>query len=323
MTRNVTHQDIADRVGVSRATVSLVLNGHSAKRVAPALADKIRAEAQAMGYVTNRLARTLRTGESRVLALVVPKVDNPFFCEVYLGAESAAQAAGYTLALVHSRNSQSTQEIVVQHLAERAVDGFVLWQPMSPAVTKRYAQRIVTIEHRVPGVSAVEFAVNQAMHTVLLQGIKRYQRIVHVSVDLPDPTFVMRREAFIAFGQQYTFHARQIRVPLDFVQIVQMIESVIKQFDNHTTLFCCDDDMIAAAVYHCALKTQRRIPDDIAVAAIGGSTVADMLYPALTHVKLPAFALGAHAVEYLAATLQGKSPQSVVLTGTYVPGASL
>jgi LacI family transcriptional regulator len=322
MTRNVTHQDIANRVGVSRATVSLVLNGLSDKRVAPALAEKIRTEAHAMGYVTNRLARTLRTGESRVLALVVPKVDNPFFGDVYLGAESAAQAAGYTLALVHSRNMQSTQEVVVQHLAERAVDGFVLWQPMSAALTKRYAKRIATVEHRVHGVSAVEFAVNQAMHALLIQGVKRYQRIVHVSVDLPDPTFVMRREAFIAFGKQYTFHARQVRVPLDFGQIVQIIESLMKQSDDHTTLYCCDDDILAAAVYHCALKMRRHIPNDVAVTAIGGSSVADMLYPALTHVKLPAFALGVHAIEYLVATLQGKPPQSVVLSGTYVPGAS-
>lgn len=323
MTRNVTHQDIANRVGVSRATVSLVLNGRSAKRVAPALAEKILAEAHAMGYVTNRLARTLRTGESRVLALVVPKVDNPFFGDVYLGAESAAQSAGYTLALVHSRNMKSTQEVVVQHLAERAIDGFVLWQPMSPALTKRYTSRIVTVEHRVPGVSAVEFAVNQAIHTLLIQGVKRYQRIVHVSVDLPDPTFVMRREAFSAFGQQYAFQARQIRVPLDFVQIVQIIERLMSEFDDQVTLYCCDNDMLAAAVYHCACKRQLRIPDDVAVAAIGGSNVADMLYPALTHVKLPAFMLGARAIEFLVATLQGHPPQSVVLTGTYMPGVSL
>lgn len=323
MTPNVTHQDIADRVGVSRATVSLVLNGQSAKRVSPALADKIRAEAQAMGYITNRLARTLRTGESRVLALVVPKVDNPFFGEVYLGAESAAQTAGYTLMLVHSHNSHATQEIVVQHLAERAVEGFVLWQPMNPVLTKRYAHRITTVEHRVPGVSAVEFAVNQAMLTLLSHGIRRYQRIVHVSVNLPDTTFVMRREAFVLFGQQHSFHAQQIRVPLDFGQIVRMLEPLMNPDDYQPTLFCCDDDLLAAAVYHCALKIQRRIPTDVAVAAIGGSATAELLYPALTHVKLPAFTLGARAIEYLVQTLDGSPPQSVVLTGSFVPGASL
>jgi len=324
MANNVTHQDIADRVGVSRATVSLVLNGQSDKRVAPALADKIRAEAQAMGYVTNRLARTLRTGQSQVLALVVPTVDSPLFSEVYHGAASAAHAAGYSLSLVHCRNTQKTQEVVVQHLSERAVDGFVLWQPMSPALTKSYAHRIVTVEHRIPGVSSVEFAVNQAMHTVLLHVLKRHQRIVHVSMDLPDSTFAMRREAFAGFGTKYAYlECRQIRVPGDFAQVVRMIEPLVSDSDRQSTLFCCDDDVLAAAVFQCAYKYQRRIPDQIAVTSIGGSALAEMLYPALTHIKLPAYELGARAIHYLVTTLQGQPHQSAVLTGTLVPGASV
>jgi|GEM_PF-3386933 len=324
MANNVTHQDIADRLGVSRATVSLVLNGQSEKRVAPALADKIRAEAQAMGYVPNRLARTLRTGQSQVLALVVPAVDSPFFGDVYHGAESAAHAAGYSLSLVQCRSTQKTQDVVVQHLSERAVDGFVLWQPMSPALTKSYAHRIVTMEHRVPGVSSVEFAVNQAMHTVLLHVLKRHQRIVHVSVDLPDSTFAMRREAFAGFGNKYVYlECRQIRVPRDFAQVVRMIEPLVSESDRQSTLFCCDDDVLAAAVYQCAHKFQRRIPEQIAVTSIGGSALAEMLYPALTHIKLPANELGARAIHFLAATLHGQPPQSAVLTGTLVPGASV
>jgi DNA-binding LacI/PurR family transcriptional regulator len=323
MTRNVTHQDIADRVGVSRATVSLVLNGQSTKRVTPALAEKIRAEAQAMAYVTNRLARTLRTGESNVLALVVPKVDNPFFGEVYLGAESAANAAGYTLSLVHSRNTQTTQEVVVQHLAERAVDGFVLWQPMNPSITKRYANRIVTVEHRIPGVSSVEFAVNQAMHTLLSHATKRYQSIIHLTVDLPDATFVMRREAFVTFGQKHpSVQMRQIRVPFDFLQIVHILGPIFDAQRDQTTLYCCDDDTLAAAVYHVAYKHTRTIPQQVAVMSIGGASVAELLFPTLTHIKLPAFELGSHAIRFLVSTLQGHASQSIVLPGAFVQGKS-
>jgi DNA-binding LacI/PurR family transcriptional regulator len=276
-----------------------------------------------MGYVTNRLARTLRTGESNVLALVVPKVDSPFFGAVYLGAESAANAAGYTLSLVRSRNTQNTQEIVVQHLVERAVDGFVLWQPMNPSMTKRYANRIVTVEHRIPGVSSVEFAVNQAMHTLLSHANKRYQSIIHLTVDLPDATFVMRREAFVAFGQQYpSVQMRQIRVPFDFGQIIRILLPLFEAQRDQPTLYCCDDDMLAAAVYHMAYRQTQPIPQQVAVMSLGGSAVAELLFPTLTHIKLPAFELGSHAIRFLISTLHGHAPQSMVLPGAFVQGHS-
>jgi LacI family transcriptional regulator len=115
---------------------------------------------------------------------------------------------------------------------------------------------------------------------------------------------------------------RQIRVPFDFLQIVHILGPIFDAQRDQTTLYCCDDDTLAAAVYHVAYKHTRTIPQQVAVMSIGGASVAELLFPTLTHIKLPAFELGSHAIRFLVSTLQGHASQSIVLPGAFVQGKS-
>src|SRR6266852_8303390 len=95
MTHKETHSpptsvDVARRAGVSKSAVSLVFGGKATGRVGKQTQKAILHAAQELGYLPNNAARMLRSGRSRLVALAVPDVSNPYFAAVLQGAEQAA-----------------------------------------------------------------------------------------------------------------------------------------------------------------------------------------------------------------------------------------
>ena len=91
---------MARRVGVSQSTVSLVFSGKAAGRISARTEAAVRAAAAELGYRPNAAARALKTGAARTIVLVVPDITNPFFGGLLRGAQTAARAAGYAVALI-------------------------------------------------------------------------------------------------------------------------------------------------------------------------------------------------------------------------------
>src|SRR5579885_2259224 len=94
-----TSVDVARRAGVSQSAVSLVFGGKAAGRVGKRTQEAILQAARELGYRPNRAARALRSGRSRLVALAIPDVSNPYFAAVLQGAERAAHRRGYAAVL--------------------------------------------------------------------------------------------------------------------------------------------------------------------------------------------------------------------------------
>lgn len=103
----VSMREVAARAGVSTATVSNVLSGR--KAVDPVLAERVRAAAAALDYRIDRAASQLRSGKARVVAVLVPSLENPFFTSIVAGLERAANREGYDI-IVASANDDATIE---------------------------------------------------------------------------------------------------------------------------------------------------------------------------------------------------------------------
>jgi DNA-binding LacI/PurR family transcriptional regulator len=98
--QGATIKRVADRAGVSIATVSRVFADPSA--VSDGLRQRVLEAARALNYRPSRAARTLRVGTSQAVGVVIPDLENPFFTAVVRGIELVLQAAGYTLLLANS-----------------------------------------------------------------------------------------------------------------------------------------------------------------------------------------------------------------------------
>lgn len=97
-----TIHDVASRAEVSVATVSNVLGNR--KAVSPLLAESVRRAAEELGYSADRAASQLRSGKTRVIAIVVPSLDNPFFTSIIAAVEQAIQTDGYDIIVASSNN---------------------------------------------------------------------------------------------------------------------------------------------------------------------------------------------------------------------------
>lgn len=133
----VTSQDVARLAGVSQSAVSRFFTPGTS--VSKKTAEKVRAAAEQLGYRPNILARSLITGRSRVIGLVVAYLENYFYPDVVERLSSALQTNGYhVLVFLSSLSSAETVDSVAQEILDYQVDGIVLASvPMSSTLTAR------------------------------------------------------------------------------------------------------------------------------------------------------------------------------------------
>ena len=120
----VTMGDVARLAGVSQSTVSHVLN--DTRTVSEASRAAVLQAIADTGYRQNALARSLATSRTMTLGLASTPVSNPYFGDLVQSVERSARAAGYSLLLGDTHDDPEQEQQVVQHLADRRVDGVLL-----------------------------------------------------------------------------------------------------------------------------------------------------------------------------------------------------
>lgn len=143
MKQLVTMRDVAVRAGVSPATVSNALSGR--RGVDPALAERVCAAAAALDYRVDRLASQLRSGRARVIAVLVPAIDNPYFTALIAALERLVRADGYVLVVASAADSDAVER---ERLA-----ALLAWRPAGLVVTPTgdgFASRDLVAEADLP-----------------------------------------------------------------------------------------------------------------------------------------------------------------------------
>ena len=116
--------DIAREAGVSKSTVSLVLQGSGLVR--PDTVVKVRKAIEDVGYVYNRGAANLRKAQSNVIGMVINDLTNPFFAELAVGMERVFQSAGVVPFIANTAENPVRQEEVLKSMMEQGVAGLIV-----------------------------------------------------------------------------------------------------------------------------------------------------------------------------------------------------
>ena len=117
-------RDVADHAGVSVKTVSNVVHGHPA--VSRPMRSKVQASIEALGYVPNISARSLRTGRSGLIGLAVPRITDPYFCDVAAAVIDAAAARGCPCSSSRRAGSSCGRTTCCSGGGPTIVDGLIL-----------------------------------------------------------------------------------------------------------------------------------------------------------------------------------------------------
>ncbi|ONK15604.1 LacI family DNA-binding transcriptional regulator [Streptomyces sp. MP131-18] len=313
-----TSRDVAERAGVSQATVSLVLRDRWHGRVSPARAEAVRAAARELGYRPNVAARTLRLGRSRTALVVVPALTNEFFARVHAGAVRVA--AGDDVGVVLYTSPLETGPARDPFASAGATLDGVLASSMAAealAVLSGEGLPLVMLDSE-PGTGAaatVNPDIAAGMRLVARHLLSLgHRRFAHVAADVDSWTF-RERARVLAAELAAVRGARLVgtrRAPIGVPDGVLAAERALTAAERPTALVC-DDDMLAVGACKAARRLGLRVPDDVSVTGFDDLTVATAVEPELTTVRLPGEELGAAGMRALLAALRGESPGATVL----------
>ena len=125
--KQITLDNIAEKIGVSCTTVSRVLTGQSKKyRISDRTTEIVQQTARELGYVPDQLARALRTKRTNTMGLVIPDISNPFFSTIARNIEIQARKVGNSIILADSQENTQLEIDSIRLLQSRKVDGLII-----------------------------------------------------------------------------------------------------------------------------------------------------------------------------------------------------
>ena len=307
-----TGRDVARVAGVSQATVSLVFSdsGPSRARVSDATRERVRAAARQLGYQPQAAGRQLRLGRTGLLHLAVPNILGPFFARVLDGAQSAATALG--LAVVVSSGWDG--DTLARAHGTGQFDGLLLCSPDDSQLGDLpEAVPVVFLDAEPPATaSPLRRTVELDVAGGMAAAVGHLRELGHVRIGHLRST----DSAYTFRSRQAGFEraARGLEVLETGVSINGGLEAgraaarALLDRPDRPDAVVCDDDVVAAGLYHAAAELGLRIPADLSVVGIDNILAAALLTPALTTVDLPGERLGEAGVELLAALIAGDAP---------------
>ncbi|TFH87191.1 HTH-type transcriptional regulator GntR [Billgrantia azerbaijanica] len=308
--RRPTLQDIADRVGATKMTVSRCLRDPAT--VSEGLRERIFTAAEQVGYIPNRAPDLLSRATSHSIGVLVPSLTNQVFADVLVGIETVTEPAGYHLMLSHYGYSQALEERSLASLLSYNVDGVILSDSRHTPRTCRMLETagIPTVEimdSRTPPLhQAVGFDNVQAAYDMVGEMIRRGRRhVLYLAVRLDERTRQREagyRQAMCEAGLTPVTLQRSQRS--SYSVGAALLGEILADHPQADALFCTNDDVAVGAYFEC-LRRGVRVPEQLAIAGFHGHDVGQVMSPRLASVVTPRQAIGEQAARALLAAICG------------------
>jgi LacI family transcriptional regulator len=314
---------VASAAGVSIATISRVVNGHG--NVSEKTRNHVLEVLKELNYRPNRLARSLITKRSCIIALIIDDISNPFYPQIALGVETAAKNAGYSLILCNLNGSAETEIDYINVLLGRQVDGliFVASRVDSSFYTTKLQIDVPVVsmdrQINIPGADQVFLENVAGGYKITKYLIDRgHTRIAHITGPLSMCTASDRKQGYHkALEEARITSHKHLIVEADYKLLGGQLatEKILKAKILPTAIFYAND-LMAIGGMDAIRRANLRTPEDIAVAGYDDISFAALTYPSLTTVQFPTINLGSMAMQMLLDRIQGLSsnePRDVIL----------
>ncbi len=339
--RDATVADVAAMAGVSKATAARALGDYGA--VSAKVRERVSAAAAALGYRPNEVARSMSTGRSNTIGIVVGDIENPAFAQATRGAADVAEEAGYDLILSNSREDADAERKAIEVQLAKRVDGLIV-APASSLRTANYAgiadagRPVVFFDRLVHGfaadavVSANRESARRLTQVLLDAG---HRRIAYVST-LVEPEPVEPRAVWddggLSFAPRllssviedrmagYASALREAGVenPLAFVRLGAGVDGIGRMVAglitgaSAVTAIIASDSVIAIEAFRAIRELGLRIPEDISLVGFDNAPWTSVTEPGITVIAQPERELGALATRLLIERIEGGArPASV------------
>jgi len=333
--KEVTITDLAEKLGISYATVSRSLADHP--RISQKTKERVTELAAELGYRPNHYARNLRDKKTSTLGVIVPRLDSVFMSAVIAGMEDTAQANGYNLLISQSSEQFEIEQQSVKTMYNSRVDGLMVsvgYQTTNGDHFALFTKKGVPVvffdrctgdeEHAV--IIDNERAGYEATQHLIGRNCKK---ILHITADSQVNVYKDRlsgfREALLDNGLSY--HPEHILyTDLSYESGVKAAQKILEMSDRPDGVFAANDSCAVGCMI--ALKGAGiKIPSDIAFVGFNNDLIARVIEPQLSTINYPAYAMGAASAQELINRLNQtegvkKHKRVVLQSGLIVRGSS-
>ena len=304
-------KDVAREAGVSTATVSHVIN--NTKYVTDATRERVVRAIKQCNYYANAHARSLASGRSNIIGLLVSDISNPFFPELVKSIEDAAFESGYNVILVNTNYDAGRAADYVRRLIELKVAGVALMTTEldSELIDELARRKVPVVLHNVGTTGErmsdvlVDYAsgIEEAMEHLVALG---HRRIAHIAGPGRFRSARIRREAFLnSFARHLPKAPRPAVYEGDFkFDGGRRAATEMLSVEPRSTAVLVANDMMALGAMQEFRFAGLTIPQDISVVGFDDISFAALSEPPLTTVCSPRAEIGRKAIEALMATIK-------------------
>lgn len=323
-------QDVANRVGVTKMTISRYLR--DPQMVSAALRETIAAALDELGYIPNRAPEILSNATSRAIGVLLPSLTNQVFAEVLRGIESITDAQGYQTMLAHYGYHAEREEMRLMSLLSYNIDGLILSERTHTERTRKMIEvaGIPVIEIMDSESPCIDMAVGfnnfdaayQMTRALLEHG---HRHVVYLGCRQDERTVIKlqgyeqaMRDAGLTPRDVSTNRASSYSVGGELMKEARF------RYPETDSVFCTNDDIAIGAAFECQ-RQGWRIPEQVAIAGFHGHDIGQSMVPKLASVLTPRERMGQVAAERLLARLRGEkvTPQRLDLGFTILQGGSI
>lgn len=315
--KKVSMQDIADKLGVSKGTVSLVLSGKAKSgRVSEETCLKVKQLAADMNYYPNEIARSLTTGRTMSIGVIVTDISNEFFGNLTFHIQERAKKYGYTVITTNTNESIDEYNNAVTILLNRQTDGIIL-VPVDGGeeITERIISRhipLVQVDRFYPGLKASyivvdNYQISAEMTEMLIK--KGHRRIAVVCYDIRLNALIDRKQGCIDVLNRYNLFDPALIKDIHYEQQEEEIHQTIIEFKNNAdkvdAIFFCSRRVFITGVKYMH-KEGIRISEEMDVVCfdrIDSFSIANIPF---NFIEQPIKEMGEKAVDILMNQINGE-----------------
>lgn len=310
MARKATIKDVAAQAEVSVATVSLVLNGRPA-RVADTTRERIFQAARELHYVPNQNARSLVTNESKLIALIVPDIENLFFIALAKSLEDLCSAERYSLIIAGSDDSRIAEHNLMNKLSSRGVDGiFLIATRQSTAHEEGLREDVQHLDCPVVLIDrladshwcdGVGFNNRHGGYLAAMHLLEAgHRRIGCVSGDIGEGNANARRQGFLDALAEWGVSAEPSLLVEGDYRFASGYAAADQLIDNGATAVFCANDLMAAGFMGRLSERKLSVPDDISLVGYDNVVRRFGVMPEITAVDQNVDAMAAKCYRIIA-----------------------
>lgn len=323
--RDVTVADVAKAAQVSKAQAARALGNYGA--VSDDVRERVLAAAEKLEYRPNELARSMNTGKSNTIGVVVGDIENPHFGLATRGITDTAKKSGFNVILINTDEEQTAEVDAVRVLLDKRVDGLIV-APASSVETSHLRQvrdsgrPLVLLDRGAEGLDVETFAVDmggisyESTKYLIEAGHRRIAFVSTLKADRPYQDGMALDSSQISDrldGIRRAFDDQGLSFPADLVRLnagdAESTKEITRQLlsgPDAATAIIASDGLIALSVVEAIQESGLAIPDDVSFLMYDDFAWTRLTTPPLTVIAQPVYDMGIAAASALIRQIEGR-----------------